>query len=349
MKEELKKFAKKLFKNIKKDVKKEAPNVAAEAIITTLFHHKNKTDVRHYFNARWFNDFHFQRELFRSKDHILTGYYFYSGNIIKDKVIIFSCGYGKGCHYYLDFIHYFTERGYLVFTYDNTATDESDGNGIKGFPQAILDLISAIQFVQKDKVIKEDKLILIGEEMGGYASGALAKDYKGIKKIVMLNAYNSGSDLLKLSGHEWAKENIKPYLKNIDVAQEKAFPIYSRYTVAKSMRNSKGEFLVIQSDNDLLVPMEAGINLFRKKLPNWKRVSYVVLSGRGHDDIYYSDEGFMYRKQAMKNYSKVSKLSTRNHVNEENLNALISVVDKDVYLDLLDKSLMECIITFIEK
>ncbi len=180
-----------LLKSAKKEVKKEAPNVIADAIIRLIFFHRNSTDMRHYFLERWFKDLHFQRELFRVEKNILTGSYFHNGNITQDKIIIFSCTYSKGYHYYLDFIHYFTSLGYLVFSYDNTATDESDGLGIKGFPQAIVDLKEAIEFVKRDRFVKDEQLILIGHGMGGYAAGAITKEYKNIKKVVLLNAFDS--------------------------------------------------------------------------------------------------------------------------------------------------------------
>lgn len=349
MLELLKKFWKEFKQNIKKDIKKEAPNAVADGIISLIFYHRHQTPIKHYFLEKWFKDLQYQKELFRVNNNILQGSYFYQKGFDKDKIIIFACGYGKGYHYYLDFIYALTMAGYLVFTYDNTATDASEGKGIKGFPQAIIDLEFAIEFVKKDRDVKDEDLILIGHSSGGYAVGAIAKDHQNIPKIVLISAFDSGSDLLKQNGREWAHEEIKPYIKYIDKHQERNFGNYSRYTVSKSMRYSHGEFLDIQSDSDLLVPLATGMNVFKKKMKNWKRLSYIKIKDKGHDDILYTNEGIKYRKEVYKKYASLQKGASVNKPTKENLQLLESCIDNGLYLYSLDKNLVKSIITFINK
>ena len=42
---------------------------------------------------------------------------------------------------YLAQIMYFVDSGFKVFAYDSTGCYDSEGNSIKGFPQAVLDYI----------------------------------------------------------------------------------------------------------------------------------------------------------------------------------------------------------------
>ncbi len=349
MKEVISEFFKKLFDNIRKDIKKDAPHLATEGIITSLFYHRHKTPTNHNFNERWFDDFHFQKEIFRVKKNILTGSYFCKKDFDKDRIIIFAGAYNKGYHYYLDWIYPLTREGYLVFTFDPTATDESEGKGIKGFPQAIIDLEAAIEFVKKDRGVEDNQIYLVGHSSGAYAAGAIAKDHPNIKRIVMVSPFNSGSDLLKLNGREWAKENIKPYIKYIDAYQERAFGPYARYTVSKSMRYSHSEFLAIQSDSDLLVPLETGIKLFKKKLPNWKRINYLIVKEKGHDDILYTGRSITNRKNLFKSYKIDSNSNNPNNVAIDSTVKYQGIIRQENYLDLVDKNMIFSIIQFIEK
>ncbi|WP_370631506.1 serine aminopeptidase domain-containing protein [Peptoniphilus sp. KCTC 25270] len=51
-------------------------------------------------------------------------------------IIIIAHGFGGGGHNsYLDCINYFAQNGYYVFAYDATGNDESEGEGVRGFPQ----------------------------------------------------------------------------------------------------------------------------------------------------------------------------------------------------------------------
>jgi len=44
---------------------------------------------------------------------------------------------------------YFARNGYYVFAYDATAMDKSEGEGLGGIPQGVIDLDSAISFVER--------------------------------------------------------------------------------------------------------------------------------------------------------------------------------------------------------
>ena len=49
----------------------------------------------------------------------------------------------------MDCANYFAQHGYYVFAYDATGNDDSEGEGVGGFPQGVVDLDHAISFVEK--------------------------------------------------------------------------------------------------------------------------------------------------------------------------------------------------------
>ena len=93
-----------------------------------------------------------------NKGQILTGY-LYSSKKAPDGVspkalVVMAHGFGGGGHTtYMDFIEYFARKGFLVFAYDATGNDESQGlgknDGVGGLPQGVIDLNYAISFVEK--------------------------------------------------------------------------------------------------------------------------------------------------------------------------------------------------------
>jgi hypothetical protein len=62
----------------------------------------------------------------------------------------------------MDCANYFAQNGYYVFAYDATGTDESEGNGVGGLPQGVIDLDYAISFVEESKEIPDLPIVLFG-------------------------------------------------------------------------------------------------------------------------------------------------------------------------------------------
>lgn len=69
------------------------------------------------------------------KGQMLMGYWYSAGSKQRG-IIILTHGFGGGGHNsYMDCINYFAQHGYYVFAYDATGNDESDGEGVGGFPR----------------------------------------------------------------------------------------------------------------------------------------------------------------------------------------------------------------------
>lgn len=78
------------------------------------------------------------------KGQMLAGYLYTNGDNQRGIVII-AHGFGGGGHNsYMDVADYFAKNGYYVFAYDATAMDKSEGEGLGGVPQGVIDLDHAI-------------------------------------------------------------------------------------------------------------------------------------------------------------------------------------------------------------
>ncbi|MCI8920094.1 MAG: alpha/beta hydrolase, partial [Eubacterium sp.] len=78
----------------------------------------------------------------------LTGY-MYTAAENPQGIIVMAHGFGSGHNSYMDCANYFAHHGYCVFAYDATGNDESEGDGVGGIPQGVIDLDHAITFVEE--------------------------------------------------------------------------------------------------------------------------------------------------------------------------------------------------------
>ena len=79
---------------------------------------------------------------------ILVGYGYYRELENIKGLVIIAHGLGGGGHNsYMDVANFFTLNGYVVFAYDATGNDESEGSSVKGLPQGLIDLDYAIQVI----------------------------------------------------------------------------------------------------------------------------------------------------------------------------------------------------------
>ena len=79
-------------------------------------------------------------------------------------LLVFAHGMGTGIAYYLPEIHHFAAQGFKVFTFEYSGYQGSSGH-FYGFPQAVLDPKSALNFVDDGSL----PVILMGHSMGAYA------------------------------------------------------------------------------------------------------------------------------------------------------------------------------------
>lgn len=79
-------------------------------------------------------------------------------------LIVFAHGMGTDVEYYLPEIHHFAAQGYKVFAFEYSGYPGSSGH-FYGFPQAVIDLKNALDFVDDGS----RPVILMGHSMGAYA------------------------------------------------------------------------------------------------------------------------------------------------------------------------------------
>ena len=69
-------------------------------------------------------------------------------------------GFNSCIDRHLPEIIWFIDRGYSVFTFENTGVGHSEGSGTVGIAQARLDAAAAIEYIEKDKELSKLPLLL---------------------------------------------------------------------------------------------------------------------------------------------------------------------------------------------
>ena len=97
----------------------------------------------------------------------LAGYLYRFGENQRG-IVVMAHGFGGGGHNsYMDCANYFARHGYYVFSYDATGNDESEGEGVGGLPQGVIDLDYAITFVEESGNFPDLPIALFGHSWGG--------------------------------------------------------------------------------------------------------------------------------------------------------------------------------------
>ena len=178
-----------------------APFVAVRVAYDKAFNRHISTYDPLFFSMDDFPSLRRDKHIFASNNkQKLTGYMYYYPEVTQKAVIVLSHGYGGGGQRtYLDCTNYLAKNGFYVFAYDASGTDESEGK-MGGFPQGIIDVNHAIDYVSSLKDFKQYPIFLFGHSWGAYsASNALAfhPEIKAIVAVVIDNEIYSTSNLTK--------------------------------------------------------------------------------------------------------------------------------------------------------
>ena len=325
-----------------------SPHVIVEVLYKKIFDHRTNSDPIKRFADDDFPLLIKEKVMFQSEDNLLTGYFYSYKKVNKKKIVVFAHGYGNGFHRYLEIINYLAENGFYVFAYDCTSFDESEGEGIKGFPQGVIDLANAIEFIKRTHGYEDEDIILVGHSWGAYSVGAVINRYPHISKVVAMAGFNYAVDLVREHGAQWAGQLIEEQVPIMKEYEKRHFGEYADYTVLSAIRNSTTKFFFIHSKDDETVPIKIGLNLYKKEYPNNKRLKFKILLDRTHI-CYNTVEGNNYFNNLKLEYEKNLKPFEDKILSfEEKKHLLNLIVDKNKYLNMLDYSLMKEIVAFIK-
>ncbi len=220
------------------------------------------------------------------KEQSLTGYMYSSGEDQRG-IIILAHGFGGGGHNsYMNCVNFFAQNGYYVFAYDATGNDESEGSGVGGLPQGVIDLNNAISFVESSDDFPKLPIVLFGHSWGGYSVSAALTYHPEVSAVIECSGFNRSSDMFEAEGIRQvggAAYIMMPFVKLYELMK---YGEYASNTALDGFASTDAEIMIVHSADDSSVPTKYGYDLYYDKYRDDPRFHFIRLEDRGHDCIY---------------------------------------------------------------
>lgn len=229
------------------------------------------------------------------KGQMLAGYWYRSGSNQRG-IIIVAHGFGGGGHNsYLDCVNYFAQHGYYVFAYDATGNDGSEGKGVGGFPQGLIDLDYAISFVENSGNFPDFPIGLFGHSWGGYSVCSVLTYHPEVKAVIACCGTNSSSDIFEVGGKKEAGNGIYVMMPFVKIHEWMSFGRYATNTAMDGFQASDAAILIAHSEDDETVPIQYGYDLYYEKYKSDPRFTFLRFQDKGHSD-FFVDKNNTYRE-----------------------------------------------------
>ena len=216
-------------------------------------------------------------------------------------LIVLTHGYHRSIENYFPEAAAFARAGYMVIMFDGTGVGSSEGKGILGLPQHVLDMKTVLDRIEEDPELSRLPLLLYGHSWGGYAADTVfcLKQYN-VRGIISVAAFNDPNEIARPS-----------IVRRIGVLHTAVIPVFNsmmqlkygklnRYTSAEGLARTDCPVLAVHSRDDSIVDYTESYLKICKALEGHKGFEHWLLTGRNHNVVTPPDidqrERELYRK-----------------------------------------------------
>ena len=284
---------------------------------------------------------------FQSGENTLKGYVYGEGN---DKgLVVIAPGRGTNSVEYLPEALFFVDHGWRVLTFDYTGSFESQGKNSKGLPQARIDLLAALDFIQSDESLKDLPIMLYGHSWGAYAVTAVLNDVDNISAVASLSGFNSPMGLFDEQAHR-----MMGVLAYVEYPFEWAYQTMlfgkdASVTAVDGINRTDTPVMIIHGTADNAIAYNgASIIAQRNRITN-PNVVYVSRSGEyqnDHDHLMKSVAAMKYINEKNNEFRELSERYDGN-IPDSAMDEFYASVDR-FQVSELDSDFMNQINTFFE-
>lgn len=283
-----------------------------------------------------------------NQGQILAGYKYYRNLENIKGVVIIAHGLGGGGHnLYMGVADFLTSKGYVVFAYDATGNDESEGTSVKGIPQGLIDLDYAIQFVKQTPDFHGLPIMLFGHSWGGYSVGSVLNLQPDVKAVVMVAGFNKSMDIIEEAGKEIIGDKVSVLLPYISLYEKIKFGKYASYNCSDGFEDTDAGVMIVCSKDDEMISQEKSFDVFHDIYKDNPRFKFVKYENRGHNYIYYSDTSREYKDEFNRKFDKYINSLDEEFTAKLKESYLNDNLDKKLLYDL-DEELMNSIVRFYD-
>jgi uncharacterized protein len=238
---------------------------------------QNNHPYLRYFTAKDFPNIEADEVEFTSRRNLkLRGAFYYDEKVNPYKgVLVFPHGIGAGHHAYMHLIEQFTQHGFIIFSYDNTGCELSEGSSIRGIPQAILDLDDALAYLDQTTYADKPRFV-VGHSWGAYAALRAPFLSNKVKKVIAIAPFNDVGELL--GKYVPFMRYLKPFIRIVHRLQFQHRLV--NVSSANLLKKTRIPTLVISGEYDDDIPLKGNYSHFKRA--EKKNDNVTVMLARNH-------------------------------------------------------------------
>lgn len=260
------------------------------------------------------------------KGQILTGYCYSAGEDQRG-IVIMAHGLGGTHNSYMDCADFFAQNGYYVFAYDATGCGESEGHGVGGLPQGVIDLEYAIHFVKQNDDFPDLPIVLFGHSWGGYSVSSVLTYQNDIKAVIECSGHDSSAGIFEAQGKTIVGNGIYLMMPFIKLHEAVKYGKYAANTAMDGFNSTDAAVMIVHGADDKTVPSEYGYDIFYEKYKNDPRFKFLYLEDKGHN--YFNDNTYVDEFNA--EFDKWLETLNYDYIADENKERFI--IDKAEYIN----------------
>lgn len=239
----------------------------------------------------------YPRELvsFYSGKNKLQGYLYPKKGSLGLVVVVH--GLGGGADSYLPQIKYFLDQGWSVFAYDATGSYNSEGEGTRGFPQALVDLDAALSFIKSRKDLNNLPLLVFGHSWGGYAAANILHFDHELAGVVSISAPNSALEMILEQGSHMLGPVIYAQRPFLWFYQWLLYGKTASLTAVEALNKTSVPVLIVHGTADTVVDYYGSAIINKRMEITNPKVRFLALEEEGqndHNNIFRSKEALAY-------------------------------------------------------
>lgn len=215
----------------------------------------------------------------------LQGAFYYDENNQTPKgLVVWVHGMGVNYENYLGEIELLTKEGYVVFSFNNTGVDKSEGESLKGLIQAPIDLSFALEYVYEIEIFEELPIILVGHSWGGFSVATvselgLSRDVDG---IITLAGFWKNINVIEDIAHYYVGDVIKVLVPYLTLYEKYLFGEYADLNGVEGLKNTNAPVLMIHSKDDIIVSYNSNFEKYKEEFSNDDRFTFLEFEDAGH-------------------------------------------------------------------